>query len=124
MLYKTFAAMLSGLLVWASLVSQVSAAIIEAGDVLSVDARQVRIEWIQTELARDEVQRAMTNLGVDPLEAQNRVASLSDQELVELQQQLHTLPAGGDSFFALVGVVFVILIILELVGVINIFNKT
>jgi hypothetical protein len=123
MLKNTSAVMLSCLLVWCSLVSTVSAAIIETGEVLSADARVARVELIQAQLAREDVQQAMVELGVDPIEAQNRVASLSDQELVELQNQLDTLPAGGDGFFALVGVVFVVLIILELVGVINIFSK-
>ncbi len=122
MFKKTFAIVLSGMLVWGGLVSTAAAAIIDTNDMISMETRQSRVDHLQAELARDDVQQAMTRLGVDPIEAQQRVDSLSDEELVMLEQQIDSLPAGGD-FFALVGVVFVVLIILELVGVTNIFTK-
>ncbi len=122
MVSKVSAMLLSGMLLWASLVGQASAALIETGDALAIEARQDRIDLIQSKLARDEVQDAMIKMGVDPLHAQERVASLSDHELMTLENELDSLPAGG-GFFALVGVVFVVLIILELVGVTNIFTK-
>ena len=40
-----------------------------------------------------------------------------------LAQVIDQMPAGGDGFFAVVGIVFVILLILELVGAIDIFKK-
>ncbi|MDX1556262.1 MAG: PA2779 family protein [Xanthomonadales bacterium] len=120
---KTLSFLLSVALLWGGVVAQASAALIETGDALSIDARQDRIAEIQTQLARDDVQRALTDLGVDPLEAQSRVESLSDQELLLLEQELETLPAGGDGFFALLGVIFVVLLVLELVGVTNVFTK-
>lgn len=40
-----------------------------------------------------------------------------------MQGQVDRLPAGG-SALAVIGVVFVVLLILELVGVIDIFKKT
>lgn len=119
---RVIATVLSGLLLWAGLVSQVSAALIDTSDVLAIDARQDRIAAIQAQLAREDIQRAMTEMGVDPLEAQLRVASLTDQELLVLENELDSLPAGGDGFFALVGVVFVVLLILEIVGVTNVFT--
>lgn len=116
------AIMLSGLLVWAGLAAEVSAAVIETSEVLTIEARHDRIDEIQTRLAREDVQTALTQLGVDPEQARQRVASLNDQELISLERQLETLPAGGE-FFALVGAVFIVLIILELVGVTNIFTR-
>jgi len=55
------------------------------------------------------------------LQAQARVASLSDLELAQLDGQLDSLPAGGS--LALVGAVFVVLMILEFTGVIDIFKR-
>ena len=52
----------------------------------------------------------------------SRVAALSDQELVTLAQHFDELPAGG-SALGVIGVVFIVLLILELVGAINIFNR-
>lgn len=123
MFKKIVAILLSGALVWGGLATQVSAAMIETGDVLSLDARQDRIATVQAQLARDDVQRAMMELGVNPQEAWHRVASLSDHELLLLEEELDSLPAGGNGFWALLGVVFVVLLILELVGAINIFTR-
>ena len=73
-------------------------------------------------LAQDSVRKQMIALGVDPDDAQARVAALTDGELQTLDQHIGTLPAGGD-VLAVVGAVFIVLLILELVGVINIFKK-
>ena len=67
--------------------------------------------------------RALVGLGVDPKDAQARVASLTDAELATINQRIDTLPAGGSSVLVVLGVVFVILVILELVGVINVFKN-
>ena len=77
---------------------------------------------VRNSLARDDVRQAMLRLGADPLQADARVASLSDAEVMKLQGQLDRLPAGGDAL-AVVGVVFIVLLILELTGVTNIFNR-
>ena len=62
-------------------------------------------------------------LGVDPLVVDSRVAALTDTELHDLAGRMEQMPAGGD-VLAVIGVVFLILLILELVGVIDIFKKT
>ena len=51
-----------------------------------------------------------------------RIAALTDQELEQLAADLESLPAGG-SLLGVAGVVFIVLLILELVGVIDIFKK-
>ena len=51
-----------------------------------------------------------------------RVAALNDRELHRLAADMQNAPAGGDVVW-LVGAVFVVLIILELTGVIDIFKK-
>jgi hypothetical protein len=104
-------------------VAPAAAGVIGTQDALSLDARQAQIADIQRELSRGDVQQAMIAMGVDPQQAQLRVASLSDSELTRLQSQLDTLPAGGDSLLAVLGIIFVVLLVLELTGVINIFHK-
>ena len=52
-----------------------------------------------------------------------RAATLSDAELAQVAEQMQTLPAGGDSLFAVIGIVFLVLLILELTGVIDIFKR-
>ena len=100
----------------------VSASVISTQQALSADARTAMEGDVRSSLARDDVRQAMLRLGADPLQADARVASLSDAELMKLQGQLDRLPAGGDAL-AVIGVVFIVLLILELTGVTNIFNR-
>jgi hypothetical protein len=64
----------------------------------------------------------MQKMGVDAASIDSRVASLNDRELHQLAAEMQSAPAGGD-ILALIGAVFVVLLILELVGVIDIFKK-
>jgi hypothetical protein len=64
----------------------------------------------------------MQEMGVDAASIDSRVASLSDRELHQLATDMQSAPAGGD-VLAVIGVVFIVLLILELVGVIDIFKK-
>lgn len=61
-------------------------------------------------LARDEVRKEMTGFGVDPDEAAQRVAALSDAEVARLAGTLQDQPAGG-----VIGVLLVILIVVAIV---------
>ena len=83
--------------------------------------RDARIDRINGFLAQDSVRSKMIGLGVDPRDAQTRVAALTDSELQLLDQQIASAPAGGDAL-VIVGIVFLVLLILELTGVINIFR--
>lgn len=118
---KILALILTTALIGAGFSTAVTAAVISTGDALSLQARQERIAAVQMVLARSEVRDAMIELGVDPMQAQQRVAALSDYELAQLQGQLSALPAGG--ILSLIGAVFVVLLILEVTGVIDIFKK-
>jgi hypothetical protein len=73
---------------------------------------------LATAEARDQLQA----LGVDPAQVEARLAGLTDSELSTLADKLEHGPAGGD-ILAVIGVVFVVLLILEAVGVIDIFKK-
>ena len=77
---------------------------------------------VNAALARNDVRAKFIELGVDPATVDARVSALTDSELRTLADRMDRMPAGGD-FLALIGVVFVVLIILELVGVIDIFKK-
>lgn len=76
---------------------------------------------VQAFLARDDVAQQLEKHGVDPTEIQGRVAALTDEEIAQLSAQIDELPAGA-GVIAIVGVVFVVLMILELVGVTNVFT--
>jgi hypothetical protein len=120
---KIISLILSTSMLFAGFTGQVAAAVVGTQQAMSIEQRQGSIDHIQNQLQRADVQQAMIEMGVDPEQALLRVSSLSDQELAQLNQQIDTLPAGGDSVLAIIGIVFVVLLILELTGVINIFNK-
>ena len=102
-------------------VNTAAAAVITTQDFLAQREHRAMTTGVEAALAREDVQQAMVMLGVDPQQAEARVADLSPEELAQLQAQLDSLPAGG-SVLALIGAVFVVLMILELTGVINIFK--
>lgn len=72
-------------------------------------------------LEREDVARQLVAFGVDPDEVRERVAHLSDEESRVLAERLDAQVAGGDAI-AIIGVVFLVLLILELVGVTNVFT--
>lgn len=119
---KLMAVALSGSLVCAGFSTGVAAAVVDTQQAVAMQAREQRVAAANATLAREDVRSAMIELGVDPQQAQLRVASLSDAELTQLEGQLQQLPAGG-SALGLVGAVFLVLLILEITGVVDIFKK-
>ena len=97
------------------------AAVIDTQTILAAQADSPQAE-VQAFLARGEVRDQLVALGVDPDDASGRVAALTDQEISLLQNHINDLPAGS-SALAVLGALFLVLIVLELVGVTNIFSK-
>jgi hypothetical protein len=85
--------------------------------------RSLDLAKVNAALAREQVRDQMVALGVDPTVVDARVARLTDSELRSLAERMDQMPAGGDAL-AVIGILFLVLIILELVGVIDIFKKT
>lgn len=69
---------------------------------------------------RQSVQQRLVALGVTNQDALARVAALSQEELQLLAERMDELPAGGIA--GTLGVLFVVLLVLELVGVTDIFT--
>ena len=99
------------------------AAVIGTQTYLEATQRDADLSTVTAALDRAEVRDRLVTMGVDPARIEARLNTLTDSELRDLSTQFEQLPAGGD-ILAVIGVVFVILIILELVGVIDIFKKT
>jgi hypothetical protein len=89
---------------------------------VETSSRATDLAKIDAALARDEVRSQFAALGVAPEQVEARVAALTDAELRTLAGQMADLPAGGDAL-AVIGIVFLVLLILEAVGVIDIFKK-
>lgn len=99
----------------------------EAGLVTTLQAasattRTQDLATVNAALAREEVRAQFEALGVEPAQIESRVAALTDAELRTLAGQMADMPAGADAL-AVIGIVFLVLLILEAVGVIDVFKK-
>lgn len=95
--------------------------VISTQQALSADIRAAKETQVRGAIARDDVRQAMLRMGVNPVDVDSRVASLSDAELLQLEGQLENLPAGG--VWGAIGVVLLVVLILELLGVTNISHR-
>ena len=89
------------------------------------DRAQNAREYLNSLLAREDVRNGLVAQGIDPVEAKNRLDSLTDEEATRMADQLQALPAGGDGFFTvlliLVFIVFLVLLITDIAGYTDIF---
>ena len=90
---------------------------------LETTQRAADLATVNTALSREEVRAKLQEMGVQPEQVETRVAALTDAELRSMAADIESAPAGGVSLAAVIGVVFVVLLILEAVGVIDIFKK-
>ncbi|HWL62042.1 MAG TPA: PA2779 family protein [Steroidobacteraceae bacterium] len=119
---STLAALLSLALLNAGFISSAHADVIDTATMVQT-ARGADLASIQGQLARDDVRAQLAKFGVDAGDIESRLAVMSDSELASLAKRMQETPAGGDGLLAVIGLTFVVLLILELVGVINIFNR-
>ncbi|MEO7773828.1 MAG: PA2779 family protein [Steroidobacteraceae bacterium] len=96
--------------------------IIDTQTVIELTSRAAELARVDRALSADSVKSRLLLLGVERDSVDARLASLTDRELASFADRLDTAPAGGDGL-ALVGAVFVVLLILELVGVIDVFKN-
>lgn len=105
-----------------TLFSVANAAMIGTQSAAAMEQRSEYISDIKGWLAQDSVKQQLVQLGVDPADASARVASMTSEELSTLHQRIGELPAGA-GLLEVIGIVFVVLLILELVGVTHVFTK-
>jgi hypothetical protein len=77
-------------------------------------------------LAKQEVQDKLAALGVSPSTIKERMASLTDDEIAQINQKIDEMPAGGDAG-AIIGVlvfIFVLLLITDILGLTKVYSFT
>lgn len=75
---------------------------------------------------REDVAKTFETMGIDPEMVEQRIAMMSDDEILKISSQIDTLPAGGD-FGGIVGAVvfvFIVLLITDILGFTKIFGFT
>lgn len=98
------------------------AGMIPTGHLVDNEAHADSLSRIELLLARDDVANQMVALGVQPEQVLERLEAMTTAELLELESNLDEQLAGGDAI-AVIGTVFLVLLILELVGVTDIFKS-
>ena len=81
---------------------------------------------IDTFLEKKEVEAKLASLGVNKEVLKERIASLTPDEISQINKKIDTMPAGGD-FGAVIGVlafIFVLLIITDVLGFTKVFTFT
>jgi hypothetical protein len=104
-----------------SMLPAVQAKIIGTESYLAGQSYSAEREQIQAFVNQESVRAQFIELGVEPADVDARIAHMTPEELLQVQQHIADLPAGG--MLEIIGAVFLVLLILELVGVTNIFNK-
>lgn len=86
-------------------------------------ADQAPREKIRDMLVRGDVQAEMIALGIEPAEAQARIAALTDQEVADIAGRLDQLPAGEGlgTILIVLFIVFGVAVMLDALGMMNIF---
>jgi len=98
------------------------AGMISTGHLVDNDARADSLSRIELMLARDDVAKQMATLGVESGQVMARLDTMTTDEILALESRFDEQIAGGDAL-AVIGIVFLVLLILELVGVTDIFKK-
>lgn len=105
-------------------VQTAKAQMIGTSTVIAAQQQEANRERVTAFLCRDDVQQVMVQHGVSTVEAQKRVASLSDAELTKISRAMEQLPAGGDGVGSVIGAVvfiFLVLLITDLLGLTHVF---
>jgi hypothetical protein len=89
------------------------------GSQKAVEARA----YITSVLAREDIQKALIARGIDPIEAQARVGTLTDREAIQFAGTMEQLPAGGviGYIVGLAVLVFLVLLLTDVLGYTDIF---
>lgn len=97
------------------------AGVVGTGDVLTEQRADVDRQSLMTMLERQDVKEALSTMGVDQSELENRIQSLTPSELADFNDQLAEAPVGQD----VVGIIVLFLlvfIVTDLLCATNIFS--
>jgi len=108
-------------LLLAAMTLPAQAQLVSTGDALALEAGQLE-QRVEAFLLRDDVAAELAQYGISHEKAMARVANLSAAELEQVAGRIDEMPAAGNGLVVIAGVVFIVLIILEFVGVTDIFK--
>ena len=99
----------------------VFAGMVSTTDIIDGQMAQVEKQRIYKMLARDDVRGKLIEYGVDPQDAVNRVANMTNEEAQLFAQNMQELPAGGTDVLGVLLIVFLVLLFTDIMGYTDIF---
>lgn len=106
-------------------VQKAKAEMIDTATIVTIAKQENDRARVMAFLDRQDVQLAMEQQGVVADEARQRVAALSDSEIMQIARAMDQLPAGGDGIGVVIGaavLIFVILLITDIAGLTHVFS--
>lgn len=103
------------------------AGLIGSDSIVASETSAANRQAVDSFLQRQDVRDQMQAMGVDPSEAQSRVAALSDAEVARIAGSLPADPAGQGAVGAVVGaavLIFLVLLITDILGFTSVFPFT
>jgi hypothetical protein len=91
------------------------AALVGTESMLDMSRSQQARETLKQFMAREDVRSAIVAQGVAPAEADARLNSLTDAEVIQLADQVNQLPAGGDILGLAIAVLVIVILILVII---------
>jgi predicted transcriptional regulator len=91
------------------------AALVGTESMLDMSRSQQARETLKQFMAREDVRSAIVAQGVAPAEADARLNSLTDAEVIQLADQINQLPAGGDILGLAIAVLVIVILILVII---------
>jgi hypothetical protein len=99
------------------------AAMIGTGHLVDNETRAASVSRVEVLLARADVAAQLEAFGVDKDQVVERLNGLSTAELLELEGKIEEQIAGGNDILVIIGIVFLVLLILDLTGVTDVFKS-
>lgn len=119
---KRFVVSVAGMsLLSTTFLGMANAAMVGTQAAISASERAEYVSEVKQWMTEKAVQEELVAMGVDQDAASERVDAMTNEELRALHGRIDQLPAGA-GVVEVVGIVFIVLIILELVGVTNVFS--
>lgn len=103
------------------------AGLIGSEAIVAAETNAANRQAVDTFLQRQDVRDQLQTLGVNPSEAESRVAALSDAEIAQIAGSLPTDPAGESAVGVLIGAVIIIAVVLlitDIVGLTSVYPFT
>jgi len=91
------------------------AALVQTESMLDMSRSQEARETLKKFMAREDVRSAVVAQGVAPAEADARLDSLTDAEVIQLADQIDQLPAGGDILGLAIAVLVIVILVLVII---------